>query len=59
MRKYDDDDVEDYDEYARNDCHDEYDAMKCIMMSCDWNSLLANFGKLRSSCYAAGFPQNL
>ena len=35
----DDDDVENYDEHARDDYHDEWNVMKCIMMSCDWNSL--------------------
>ena len=43
MCKYDDDDENDYDEYANDDYYDEYDVVKCIMMSCDWNSLLGKF----------------
>ena len=39
----DDDDVENYDEHARDDYHDEWNVMKCIMMSCDWNSLFGKF----------------
>ena len=50
MCKYDDDDDDD-DDYC-----DEYDAMKCIMMSCDWNSLFGKIlRKFRPNRYAVGF----
>ena len=35
--KYDEDDN------ADDDYYDEYDIVKCIMMSCDWNSLFGKF----------------
>ena len=37
MCKYDDDDNDD------DDYYDEYDIVKCIMISCDWNFLFGKF----------------
>ena len=31
--------------YDDNDYYDEYDILKCKMMSCDWNSLFSKFSK--------------
>ena len=39
MCKYDDDD----DDNDDDDYHDEYDVVKCIMMTCDQNSLFGKF----------------